>query len=97
MMRILLLPMFIRRYLSKIRPQENFAFFRQLAKQVVKQRREGNVKRNDFVQLLMDAYVDESELKKTSYETLTASNEKEGLLHLSSCCNYNIFLFRPYS
>lgn len=77
MMRILLLPMFIRRYLSKIRPQENFAFFRQLAKQVVKQRREGNVKRNDFVQLLMDAYVDESELKKTSYETLTASNEKE--------------------
>lgn len=77
--------MFIRRYLSKIRPQENFDFFRQLAKQVVKQRREGNVKRNDFVQLLMDACVDENDLKKSSYEHLTASNEKDGLflLHLS--------------
>lgn len=72
---MLFIPMFIRRYLTKLWPQEDFAFFRQLAKQVVKQRRESSVKRNDFVQLLMDAYVDENELKQTSYDQLTASND----------------------
>lgn len=69
------MPMFIRRWLSKRWPNEDFAFFRELAKQVVKQRRENTVKRNDFVQLLMDAYVDENELKQTSDEQLTASND----------------------
>lgn len=87
MLKLFLVPMFIRRYFTKLRPQEHFAFFRELAKQVVKQRRESTVKRNDFVQLLMDAYVDENDLKQTSYEQLTATND--GLL--SKFFNYFLY------
>lgn len=52
-----------------------FNFFINLAKEIVKQRKTGgqSVKRNDLVQLLMDAYVYESDLKGDNYEKLTAS------------------------
>lgn len=52
-----------------------FNFFINLAKEIVKQRKSGkqSAKRNDLVQLLMDAYVYESDLKGDNYEKLTAS------------------------
>lgn len=56
-----------------------FNFFINLAKEIVKQRKADKssgktaTKRNDLVQLLMDAYVYESDLKDNNYEKLTAS------------------------
>lgn len=53
--------------------QEAFEFFINLAKQIVYKRRSSNIKRNDLVQLLMNACIDEKELKDFSYDKLTAS------------------------
>lgn len=68
-------------------PEKNFNFFRDLAKTVIRERKEGNknqTKRNDLVQLLVDSYVYESDLKEENenraYEKLAASMEVEGQL-----------------
>lgn len=76
----IMVPMFIRKRLGLTLgfEPEHFNFFRDLAKQVIKQRKESNYKGKDFVQLLMDANVSEEDLKKLSYDELTASAEKEG-------------------
>ncbi|XP_017491557.1 PREDICTED: cytochrome P450 3A19-like [Rhagoletis zephyria] len=60
-----------------------FNFFINLAKEIVKQRKadksggKAATKRNDLVQLLMDAYVYESDLKDNNYEKLTASADHD--------------------
>lgn len=65
-----------------------FDFFTNVSKEIIKQRRAGDgKKRNDLVQLLIDAFVYESDLKTKNYEKLaaTADNGKgllDKLLHL---------------
>ncbi|XP_017462380.1 PREDICTED: probable cytochrome P450 6a14, partial [Rhagoletis zephyria] len=54
-----------------------FDYFAKLTKSILKQRRESSGKRGDLVQLLMDAYVYENDLKNASYENLTANTEQE--------------------
>lgn len=74
----LMTPMFIREFLDKfINSEVNGSFFHKLAEEVVRMRRSTNVKRNDFVQLLMDARVDVNELKNSGYETLTADADRD--------------------
>ena len=55
-------------------------FFIDLVKQVIKQRRETRVNRNDFVQLLMDARVSENEIASQDLQRLTASEEMNSKL-----------------
>jgi len=57
---------------------EHFNFFRDLGRQVVKQRKENKLKRNDLIQLLVDANVTEHELKDGDYNKLTADFEGDG-------------------
>ena len=52
---------------------ESFEFFINLTKEIVKKRKNENFKRNDLVQLMMDAYVDENELNRVNFDQLTAS------------------------
>ncbi|XP_017463212.1 PREDICTED: probable cytochrome P450 6a14, partial [Rhagoletis zephyria] len=54
-----------------------FDYFAKLTKSILKQRRESSGKRGDLVQLLMDAYVYENDLKNATYENLTANTEQE--------------------
>ena len=57
---------------------KHFNFFRDISRAVIKQRKQlgnGTAKRNDLVQLMMDAFVYENELQDTNYNKLTASAE----------------------
>lgn len=55
-----------------------FDYFANLTRTIVQERRKTNTKRNDLVQLLMDAYVYENDLHNTSFDSLTANIDKEG-------------------
>ena len=50
-----------------------FEFFVNLTQEIVRQRKTQQFKRNDLVQLMMDAFVDEKVLEKTDFEQLSAS------------------------
>ncbi|XP_017480423.1 PREDICTED: cytochrome P450 3A8-like [Rhagoletis zephyria] len=52
-------------------PPTPFNFFINLSQEIVKQRKRGEVKRNDFVQLLLDSAIDESQLANLDYNKLT--------------------------
>ena len=52
-------------------PPTPFNFFINLSQEIVKQRKRGEVKRNDFVQLLLDSAIDESLLANLDYNKLT--------------------------
>ncbi|XP_017462841.1 PREDICTED: cytochrome P450 3A12-like, partial [Rhagoletis zephyria] len=63
---------------------KRFNFFRDLARAIIKQRKEAklanggkNKQRSDIVQLMIDAYVYEDSLRDTSYAKLTASAEND--------------------
>lgn len=59
--------------------EKESTFFHELAKQIIKQRRANpKDKRNDFVQLLMDASLSEAELSNSNFDNLTASADKDG-------------------
>src|SRR5699024_7670722 len=75
----LLLPRWINRLLGVKRQflDGPFHFFRDLTREIVRKRKEGVVKRNDLVQLMIDAYVYENELNETTYDKLTADMDKE--------------------
>ena len=81
MIRILsvaLFPKFVTKFLniqSEFSPKA-LDFFTNLAKEIVRQRKTTKLRRNDLVQLMMDAYVDEKELNNTDYQHLsTTMNE----------------------
>ncbi len=57
---------------------EHFDFFGNLVKEIVKQRKSGQKRGNDFVQLLMDAYATDNELKEVNFEKLIADMDKDG-------------------
>ena len=77
----LLIPRSIRKLINNYLVKEwDNQFFIDLVKQVIKQRRETSVKRNDFVQLLMDARVSENEIASQDLQKLTASEEMNGKL-----------------
>lgn len=63
-------------------PSSSFNFFKNLTQTIVEQRKgssgTGSQKRNDLVQLLIDSFVYEDELKGGGYDKLTASMEHEG-------------------
>lgn len=67
-----------------------FDYFAKLTKSILKQRRESRGKRGDLVQLLMDAYVYENDLKNASYENLTANTEQEGRTIWQQTCFKNL-------
>jgi len=76
---LIMTPQFVKKYFTSLtvgfEPQ-HFNFFRDLGKSVVQQRKANNAqKRNDLVQLLVDAYVSESDLKNSDYNKLTADFE----------------------
>lgn len=62
---------------------KRFNFFRDLARAIIKQRKEAKLaangekskQRSDIVQLMIDAYVYEDNLRETNYEKLKASAE----------------------
>ncbi|XP_017479440.1 PREDICTED: cytochrome P450 3A41-like [Rhagoletis zephyria] len=76
---IFLMPMWFNNLLG-IRSQfdpEHFDFFGNLVKEIVKQRKSGQKRGNDFVQLLMDAYATDNELKELNFEKLIADMDKD--------------------
>lgn len=75
---IFFLPKWLLKFLDMrmIFDPEAFTWLINLAREMVRQRKVTGLKRNDFVQLLLDAKVDEKELEKTGYDKLTASEEK---------------------
>ena len=75
LMSIFLLPTFLLKFLDLRNPlnPRAFEFFVNLSKEIVRQRKTQKSKRNDLVQLMMDAYVDEKELNNTDYQHLSSS------------------------
>ena len=67
--------------------QKSFEFFVNLAKEIVRQRKIQKSKRNDLVQLMMDAYVDEKDLNNTDYQHLSATMN-DGNTHF---CNHLVY------
>lgn len=57
-------------------------WFIDLSKEMVSKRVKSGQKRADLIQLLLDAKVEESELKKVDYEQLTADADVRGMLRL---------------
>lgn len=57
---------------------EHFDFFGNLVKEIVKQRKTTQRRGNDFVQLLMDAYASDKELKEVNFDKLTADMDIDG-------------------
>ena len=60
--------------------QKSFDFFVDFCREIISQRKQlvndgGDGKRNDLVQLLMDAFVYEDELEGSNYDSLAASVE----------------------
>ncbi len=85
-------------------PADSFNYFRNLTQTIVEQRKSGksngngNVvqkKRNDLVQLLIDSYVYEDELKGGGYDKLTATME-EGELDKKVMMAFELNLFLYY-
>ncbi|KAJ6223022.1 hypothetical protein RDWZM_001567 [Blomia tropicalis] len=54
-----------------------FNFFVNLSRTIIHQRKNGKNKRNDLIQLLMDSFVYENQLKGNNYESLTASADHD--------------------
>ena len=52
---------------------DSFNFFADLSKAIVNQRQSQSGKRNDLVQLMMDAFVYDNDLQNTDYSKLTAT------------------------
>lgn len=59
-------------------------FIGQMSHEVVKQRRTTGVRRNDFIDLLVNASVSEEELKSDDYDKFTANDDKDGKQRLMS-------------
>lgn len=57
--------------------EKAFDYFATLTRSILKNRKETNVKRGDLVQLLMDAFVYDSDLKSATYENLTVDTDKD--------------------
>lgn len=55
-------------------------FYIQLCRQMVQQRKNSQSKRNDFIQMLMDSFVYESDLTGQNYDKLTATTGKGTLV-----------------
>ena len=72
---ILLFPVPLLRLLNikSFQSPKPFEFFVDLAKEIVRQRKATKSKRNDLVQLMMDAYVDEKDLNNTDYQHLSTN------------------------
>ncbi|KAH9405750.1 Cytochrome P450 3A4, partial [Tyrophagus putrescentiae] len=51
-------------------------FFGNLTREMLKQRKESKVKRNDFIQLLLDSEVDEQQINSVNYDKLTIDNDQ---------------------
>lgn len=62
--------------------EKAFDYFANLTRSILKNRKETNVKRGDLVQLLMDAFVYEADLKNATYDNLTVDTEKDGKILL---------------
>lgn len=83
-------------------PADSFNYFRNLTQTIVEQRKSGKSngsskvvvqnKRNDLVQLLIDSYVYEDELKGGGYDKLTATME-EGELDKKVMMAFELNLF----
>lgn len=77
---ILLLPVSFDQFLQKHNlgsSVQAFNFFIDLIVEVVKKRKETNLGNHDLIQLMMDAYVDDSVLKKFDFNKLAASMDIE--------------------
>ena len=53
-------------------------FIGEMSQEIVKQRRTTGVRRNDFIDLLVNASVSEEELKSDDYNKFTANDDKDG-------------------
>ena len=65
--------------------QDSFEFFVSLTRNVIEQRKNAKVKPNDLVQLMIDSFAYEDDLKEVSYDKLTASIENDGKLLVIIC------------
>ncbi|KAH9387714.1 hypothetical protein TYRP_008908 [Tyrophagus putrescentiae] len=79
---IILLPDFLLRLigLNSFFPREPFEFFINMAKHIVQQRKEeekGGTRKNDLVQLLIDARVDQKALEEMNYQKMTVGEGGE--------------------
>lgn len=61
---------------------KSFEYLRNVAEQMIKGRKSGGVKRSDLLQQLIDSEVSEADLKRVSYDQLTADMEKNGMYSL---------------
>lgn len=59
-------------------PDKPFQFFIEVSEHILKQRKEGiSAPRNDLVQLLMDARVDQKDIEQMNYDKMTVNDEDE--------------------